>query len=222
MGVHRAHIDSLTPEERTFVTRYFQAYVSPVISPLVIDPRHPFPNLRNGALYLACGLDGATDEESLLGLIEIPASMNRVVEIPSPTGTYSYILLEDVILACLDSCFGSYKPLDRALIRVTRNADIDPDGEGVEEEEDYRQHMKRILKKRLRLQPVVLAVSGSLEKATLKTIRKALELSRRSIFTCDIPLNLATSLALRARFPSTCATSSSLRRLSHSPTPPIT
>lgn len=200
-GVHRAHIDSLTPEERTFVTRYFQAYVSPVISPLVIDPRHPFPNLRNGALYLACGLDGATDEESLLGLIEIPASMNRVVEIPSPTGTYSYILLEDVILACLDSCFGSYKPLDRALIRVTRNADIDPDGEGVEEDEDYRQHMKRILKKRLRLQPVVLAVSGSLEKATLKTIRKALELSRRSVFTCDIPLDLGYVFGIEGKIP---------------------
>ena len=201
LGVHRARIDSLTPEERTFVTRYFQAYVSPVISPLVIDPRHPFPNLRNGALYLACGLDGVTDEESLLGLIEIPASMNRVVEIPSPTGTYSYILLEDIILACLDSCFGSYKPLDRALIRVTRNADIDPDGEGVEEEEDYRQHMKRILKKRLRLQPVVLAVSGSLEKATLKTIRKALELSRRSVFTCDIPLNLGYVFGIEGKIP---------------------
>lgn len=201
LGVHRARVDSLTPEERTFVTRYFQAYVSPVISPLVIDPRHPFPNLRNGALYLACGLDGATDEESLLGLIEIPASMNRVVEIPSPTGTYSYILLEDVILACLDSCFGSYKPLDRALIRVTRNADIDPDGEGVEEEEDYRQHMKRILKKRLRLQPVVLAVSGSLEKATLKTIRKALELSRRSVFTCDIPLDLGYVFGIEGKIP---------------------
>lgn len=201
LGVHRARVDSLTPEERTFVTRYFQAYVSPVISPLVIDPRHPFPNLRNGALYLACGLDGVTDEESLLGLIEIPASMNRVVEIPSPTGTYSYILLEDVILACLNSCFGSYKPLDRALIRVTRNADIDPDGEGVEEEEDYRQHMKRILKKRLRLQPVVLAVSGSLEKQTLKTIRKALELSRRSVFTCDIPLNLGYVFGIEGKIP---------------------
>ena len=201
LGVHRARVDSLTPEERTFVTRYFQAYVSPVISPLVIDPRHPFPNLRNGALYLACGLDGVTDEESLLGLIEIPASMNRVVEIPSPTGTYSYILLEDVILACLDNCFGSYKPLDRALIRVTRNADIDPDGEGVEEEEDYRQHMKRILKKRLRLQPVVLAVSGSLEKQTLKTIRKALELSRRSVFTCDIPLNLGYVFGIEGKIP---------------------
>ena len=105
---------------------------------------------------------------------------------------------------------------------LTRNRDIDPDGEGVEEEEDYRQHMKRILKKRLRLQPVVLAVSGSLEKATLKTIRKALELSRRSVFTCDIPLDLGYVFGIEARFPSTCATSCSLRRLSRSPTPPST
>ena len=79
-GIHRACVGSLTPEEQTFAERYFQAYVSPVISPLVIDPRHPFPNLRNGALYLACALEGDTDEESLLGLIEIPPSMARVVE----------------------------------------------------------------------------------------------------------------------------------------------
>ena len=200
-GVHRARTGSLTPEERTFVDRYFQAYVSPVISPLVIDPRHPFPNLRNGALYLACALEGNADETNLLGLIEIPPSMNRIVEIPSPAGTLSYILLEDVILSCLDSCFGAYRPLDRALIRVTRNADIDPDGEGVEEEEDYRQHMKRILKKRLRLKPVVLAVSGELEKQTLKTIRKALGLSRRSVLKCDIPLDLGYVFGLEGKIP---------------------
>ena len=200
-GVHRARTGSLTLEERTFVERYFQAYVSPVISPLVIDPRHPFPNLRNGALYLACALEGGVDEESLLGLIEIPPSMSRVIEIPSSAGALSYILLEDVILSCLDSCFGSYRPLDRALIRVTRNADIDPDGEGVEEEEDYRQHMKRILKKRLRLQPVVLAVSGELEKHTLKTIRKALGLDRRSVLKCAIPLDLGYVFSLEGKLP---------------------
>ena len=200
-GIERITPSELIGAERDAVRSHFDRNVLPIFSPLIIDPRHPFPNLRNGALYLACGLDGVTDEESLLGLIEIPTSMNRVVEIPSPTGTYSYILLEDVILACLDSCFGSYKPLDRALIRVTRNADIDPDGEGVEEEEDYRQHMKRILKKRLRLQPVVLAVSGSLEKATLKTIRKALELSRRSVFTCDIPLDLGYVFGIEGKIP---------------------
>ena len=200
-GIHRARTSSLTPEELTFVNRYFQAYVSPIISPLVVDPRHPFPNLRNGALYIACALEGGADEESLLGLVEVPASMGRVVEIPSPEGFYNYILLEDVILSCLDSCFGSYRPLDRALIRVTRNADIDPDGEGVEEEEDYRQHMKRILKKRLRLKPVVLAVSGSLEKRTVKTIRKALELDRRSVIRCDIPLDLGYVFGIEGKLP---------------------
>lgn len=61
--------------------------------------------------------------------------------------------------------------------------------------------MKRILKKRLRLQPVVLAVSGSLEKATLKTIRKALELSRRSVFTCDIPLNPGYVFGIEGKIP---------------------
>ena len=201
LGVHRARIDSLTPEERTFVTRYFQAYVSPVISPLVIDPRHPFPNLRNGALYLACGLDGVTDEESLLGLIEIPASMNRVVESPSPTGTYSYILLEDVILACLDSCFGSYKPLDRALIRVTRNADIDPDGEGVEEEEDYRQHMKKVLKMRQRLQPVRLEVQGGLDEKLEEVVLDELGLETRRAFHVDRPLDLGYVYGLEAKIP---------------------
>ena len=200
-GIHRARTASLSAEERTFVERYFQAYVSPVISPLVIDPRHPFPNLRNGALYIACALEGGEDEESLLGLVEVPSSMSRVIEMPSPEGAYRYILLEDVIMTCLDTCFGSYRPLDRALIRVTRNADIDPDGEGVEEEEDYRLHMKRILKKRLRLQPVVLAVSGTLEKKTLKTIRKALKLGRRSVLACDMPLDLGYVFGIEGRIP---------------------
>ena len=199
-GLHRAHPESLTGDERTFVERYFQSYVSPVISPLVIDPRHPFPNLRNGALYLVCSLDSA-DEGRLLGLIEIPASMNRVVEIPGAPGSYSYILLEDIILTCLNSCFGSFVPLDRAVIRVIRNADIDPDGEGVEEDEDYRLHMKRILKKRLRLQPVVLNVSGSLEPETVKTIRKSLDLPSRSVMTRDIPLSLGYVYGLESHLP---------------------
>ncbi len=199
-GVHRVGPENLVGDERTFVERYFQSYVSPIISPLVIDPRHPFPNLRNGALYLACGLD-SVDEGRLLGLIEIPSSMNRVVEIPSAPGEYRYILLEDIILTCLSSCFGSYTPLDRAVIRVIRNADIDPDGEGVEEEEDYRLHMKRILKKRLRLQPVCLNVSGTLDPSTIKTIRKSLDLTSRAVMVRDIPLDLGYVYGLESHLP---------------------
>ena len=199
-GVYRARPEMLDGDERTFVEEYFRAYVSPIISPLVIDPRHPFPNLRNGGLYLVCTIE-STEEENLLGLIEIPPSMSRVIEMPHGVGEYRYILLEDVILACFDSCFGSYTPLDRAVIRVTRNADIDPDGEGVEEEEDYRLHMKRILKKRLRLQPVALSVSGELSRATLKTIRKSLKLTQRAVSVLDIPLDLGYVFGIEGHIP---------------------
>ena len=198
--VTRLDASGLIGDDRTFVERYFQTYVSPVISPLVIDPRHPFPNLRNGALYLVCSLE-SPDEDNLLGLIEVPPSMNRVVSMPAADGAYRYILLEDVILACLNSCFGSYVPDDRAVVRVTRNADIDPDGEGVEEDEDYRQHMKKILKKRLRLQPVALQVQGSLEPSTTKRIRKSLGLSTRSVLVYKTPLDLSFIYGIESHLP---------------------
>ncbi|OUO65112.1 polyphosphate kinase 1 [Collinsella sp. An268] len=199
-GVKRLGAENLAGADRTFVERYFQSYVSPVISPLVIDPRHPFPNLRNGALYLVCALASA-DEENLIGLIEVPASMSRVVALPSSDDSYRYMLLEDVILTCLGSCFGSYEPLDRAVVRVTRNADIDPDGEGVEEDEDYRQHMKKILKKRLRLQPVALQVEGRLEPATLKSIRKSLGLASRAVLSYTTPLDLDYVYGIEGHLP---------------------
>ena len=201
-GVERLEPADLIGEDRIFVEGYFSRYVLPVISPLVIDPRHPFPNLRNGALYLVCTLAG-TDEDGLIGLIEIPPSLPRVVEVPATASSdeqdMRYILLEDVIMANLEDCFGVYAPQDRAVIRVIRNADIDPDGEGVEEEEDYRQHMKRILKKRLRLQPVCLMVRGALSKPTLKFIRKALELPARAVSMGDIPLGLGYVFAVEGR-----------------------
>lgn len=202
-GMIRLEPDTLVGDERTFVEGFFKSYISPIISPLVIDPRHPFPNLRNGGLYLVCGLEvsAESDESGLLGLIEIPPSLPRVIEIPSTAGEYHYILVEDIIMACVDRCFGTYVPQDRAIIRVIRNADIDPDGEGVEEDEDYRQHMKRILKKRLRLQPVYLYVRGQLERTTIKPIRRALELSGRSMAVTDIPLDLGYVYSLESHIP---------------------
>ncbi len=202
-GLVRLEPDALVGDERTFVEGFFKSFISPIISPLVIDPRHPFPNLRNGGLYLVCGLEDSaeTQETGLLGLIEVPSSLPRVVEIPSKGADYRYILIEDVIMSCIERCFGSYVPLDRAVIRVIRNADIDPDGEGVEEDEDYRQHMKRILKKRLRLQPVYLYIRGELEKPTTKTIRRALELSGRATTVVDIPLDLGYVYSLESHIP---------------------
>ncbi len=202
-GIERLRPGELDGDELTFVEQYFHAYLSPIISPLVIDPRHPFPNLRNNALYLACTLD-TPDEGDLMGLVEVPSSAQRVIEVPvkrSGSHAFRYILVEDVLRTCIANCFGAFAPKDCAVIRVTRNADIDPDGEGVEEEEDYRQHMKRILKKRLRLQPVRLQVAGSLKKRTRTFIKRSLELGEASVTESDMPLDLSYVYAVEGRIP---------------------
>lgn len=201
-GVTRLTPSDLIGAERDFVRTYFTNRVLPIISPLVIDPRHPFPNLRNEALYVACSLSSAAgDEDGLLGIIEVPAMLSRVVEMPGAEGELRYILLEDVITSCLDTCFGTYVPGSCAVIRVVRNADIDPDGEGVEEEEDYRKHMKRVLKMRLRLQPVFLAVHGELPKDVLKLIRKSLGLTQQAVLSVDMPLDLGFIFAIEDKLP---------------------
>ena len=134
-GLIHVSAQDLTDADMVSLHKSFETQVAPVISPLVIDPRHPFPNLRNGVLYVLTSLDGP-EESGVLGMIEVPPSLDRIVMLPGDDRHMRYVLLEDLIIQELGSCFGSYVPAGAATIRVTRNADIDPDGEGVEEEED--------------------------------------------------------------------------------------
>ncbi len=199
-GLARVKPADFTDEDRAAAKKFFDAKLSPIISPLVVDPRHPFPNLRSGRLFVACSLVGPK-EQGLLGLIEVPPAEQRVLELPGTSKCYRYTLVEDVIRANLDSCFGDYRPLDACVLRVTRNADIDPDGEGVEEEEDYRQHMKKVLKMRQRLQPVRLEIMGSIDKGLEDLIMGELGLEERRVFRVSRPLDLGYVYGLEAKIP---------------------
>ncbi|MST73178.1 polyphosphate kinase 1 [Olsenella porci] len=189
-----------TQADREATEREFTRNVAPIISPLIIDPRHPFPNLRNGLLYVLCSLDGPT-ERGVLGQVEVPPSLPRVIALPSSPEEYRYTLLEDVIYTYLGSCFGDYEPTRAATIRVTRNADIDPDGEGVEEEEDYRQHMKKVLKKRQRLQPIRLEIRGSLDDELESLVMDELGLRPDRLSRVNIPLDLGFVYGLESHIP---------------------
>ena len=156
-GVVRVGCDELTDDDLSALTGLWNSSISPLVSPLIIDPRHPFPNLRNTQLYVICSLD-SQDEQGLLGMVEVPSSVQRLISLPSAEGQYRYTLIEDVIRRRLAGVFGSYVPTSSAVIRITRNADIDPDGEGVEEEEDYRKHMRKVLRRRQHLQPIRLEI----------------------------------------------------------------
>ena len=199
-GVERVSPDSYTDADLVAVSRRFESSLAPILSPIIIDPRHPFPNLRNDVMYVACSLEG-TDEHGMLGIVEVPTSAQRIVWLPSGEGRVRYTLVEDVITSMLSRCFGAYMPTSSAVARVTRNADLDPDGEGVEEEEDYRQHMKKVLKRRSRLQPVRLELTGTLDEALVTLIRKELGLEKRRVFRLSTPADLSYVYALENRLP---------------------
>lgn len=200
-GLIRVGFENMSDADQSFVKRYFEAQVAPIISPQIVDPRHPFPNLRNMQLYVTCSLDGP-DETGMLGIIEVPTSLPRVVELPTTTqGVWRYTLIEDVIRSQLAGLFGNYMSTVSATIRITRNADIDPDGEGVGEEEDYRQHMKRVLKLRQRLQPVRLEIQGHLPKDIEKFLLGEIGLSKKRVFHVGMPLDLGFVYSLEAHLP---------------------
>lgn len=199
-GLVRLGADELAEDDLSQLSRYFEAHLAPIISPMVVDPRHPFPNLRSGRLYVACALDGLPEPDAL-GIIEVPSSEQRVVALDSGTRVFRYVLLEDVLRLFLDRCFGDYAPSRSCVLRVTRNADIDPDDEGVEEEEDYRQHMKKVLKMRQRLQPVRLEVQGGLDEKLEEVVLDELGLETRRAFHVDRPLDLGYVYGLEAKIP---------------------
>lgn len=199
-GLVRLGASELAQEDVAQLSRYFEAHLAPIISPMVVDPRHPFPNLRSGRLYVACALDGLPEPDAL-GIIEVPASEQRVVALGSGARAFRYVLLEDVLRLFLDRCFGDYAPSRSCVLRVTRNADIDPDDEGVEEEEDYRQHMKKVLKMRQRLQPVRLEVQGGLDEKLEEVVLDELGLETRRAFHVDRPLDLGYVYGLESKIP---------------------
>ncbi len=198
-GLTRVRTEDLTDVDLRQVAHYYKQNVAPISSPMIVDPRHPFPNLKNGRLYAICSLDG-TDEEGLLGIVEVPHSLPRVVELPSTPRNWRYMLLEDVILSRLGDCFGDYIPTSAAVIRVTRNADVDPD-EGSDVDEDYRDHMKAVLKRRLRLQAVRLEIDRDLDHDVEAFIADAMHLDDTHVFHTNMPLDLGYVYSLEDHIP---------------------
>ncbi|MBE6479249.1 MAG: polyphosphate kinase 1 [Olsenella sp.] len=199
-GVVRVGTSELSEDDLAAISGVWNGSIAPLVSPLIIDPRHPFPNLRNTQLYVICSLDTG-DESGLLGMVEVPSSVPRLIELPSAEGQFRYTLVEDVIRRRLAGVFGSYVPTSSATIRITRNADIDPDGEGVEEEEDYRKHMKKVLRRRQHLQPIRLEVQGEVSDKHLAFLTKELDLEPNRVFRLDMPLEMSHVYAVEDHIP---------------------
>lgn len=195
-GVEHVNISALTGSEEEYLRAFFNSEIRPLISPQVVDKRHPFPFLKNKDIYAVTHLESKNSVK--LGIIPTNGSFSRIILLPDKS-RLRFLLAEDVILHYCGSVFENYRIIGKALIRITRNADIDMEENLRGNEGDLRRTMEELLKKRKRLSPVRLELSGDMEGEAVKFLCKNLELSSKQIFRCTAPLDMSFVFSLRNR-----------------------
>ncbi|MFQ9474138.1 MAG: polyphosphate kinase 1 [Oscillospiraceae bacterium] len=195
-NICRLSVEEMDTKERKQVENWFRDEVQPILSPRWWTPP-PLPHLSNKTLNVMLRLEG--DGHEALGLIPVPQSLPPYFVLRERG--LRYILTEDVLLAHADRMFPAFSIRSRAVISVTRNADISPEDEAYEVDEDYRQHMRKIVKKRNRLAPVRLEVQGSRDEKGIDSLCRRLSLSREQVFFSKAPLRMGYVFALEGQLP---------------------
>lgn len=186
-GIYNLEIYELTKAQRKAIYKYFEEYIQPILSPQVIGFEHPFPFLENGSEYLILELE--KNGERRFGLMALPDIIPKIVKLPSSTG-YPFIRSSKVINEFARECYPKSKILSKTIIRVTRNADLSADDEIAYDEVDYRSHMKKILKKRHRLQSVRIEANEKGIEPFKKLLCEKLNIEENQIFESYAPLSM--------------------------------
>lgn len=190
--VHK-NIKALTEQDKKFLEAYYAYEVKPFLNAFIIDKRHPFPFLANQSIYAVAKL--ASKSSVTVGIVSCNEKFQRVIFLPADEGCTNYILVEELILHYADKAFEGYKIEEKALMRVTRNADIDVD-EGFDSELDFRQNMSELINKRKRLCPVRLQLSKQISDTVLNELLSRLELSEKQVFVEKTPLDMSYVFAV--------------------------
>ena len=199
IGLRRLTMDSLAPDEQKYIKRYFKDIIAPVLSPQIVDSHHPFPHLEGKVLHIAALLSHKKTER--LGLLPVPASLPPVVFLPETPSRY--ILTEDILLAYADHVFEMYDVLEKTVLCVTRNADIQVDDEtfGVESG-DFRKKMEKLLRQRRRMAVVRVEISRPISDHFKEYFRSRFEVSDAQIFLSrTAPLKLGYAFSLGEHLP---------------------
>ena len=196
-NICRMSMDEMDTKERKQVENWFQDEVRPILSPQVVDSRHPFPHLSNKTLNVVLRLE--SEGQQFLGLIPVPQSLPPYFTLRERG--LRYILTEDVIAEYAKRLFPAFDVKGKAVASVTRNADISPEDETYEVDEDFRQHMRKIVKKRNRLAPVRLELQGGRDDRAIDFLCRQLNLSREQVFFSKSPLRMKYVFSLEGQLP---------------------
>ncbi len=199
-GVQLVDPAQLTPEQRDTARKYFRERVLPALTPLAVDPGHPFPHLRNKSLNIAVVLVKQQQRrrvkskgETLLAVVQVPAVLGRLVKLPSPSGL-AIVLLGDLIAANVADLFPGYQVKHTVRFRVTRNSDLLVDEE---ESEDLLSTMQEELRRRELGAAVRLELREEASEETTEMLRLALKLEPADVYRTRSPLQLGDLMQLQ-------------------------
>jgi polyphosphate kinase len=179
----------LGPAARLYIENYYIKSVEPLLTPVTVDPAHPFPHVLNKALCLAFLLKRKRrGGQTYLGVVTVPRALPRLVLLPAKDGVVEYVFLSDVIQAFANRLYHGYEMLSAAAFRVTRNSNL------YLEEEESRSIMDTVdaqLHRRRKGEAVRLEIEASANQEIIDRLVANFRLAPWQIFRVDGPPNLA-------------------------------
>ncbi len=179
----------LTDADREWLEEWFMDRVFPVLTPLAVDPAHPFPFISNLALCLVFKLVREEDGGTMRALLPLPPQVQRFIRLPSRrgAGAMRFVLLEDVILLFLGRLFPGFIMAESGLFRLIRDTDV----EFEEEAEDLVRSYESALKRRRRGRAIRLSVTANTPPDILDFVAEELDAPRSEVFVVDGLLGLS-------------------------------
>lgn len=188
---------TLTDPDLDYLSDVFLNKVFPVLSPLAVDPAHPFPFIPNTGFCLALQLDRKSDKRALRALLPIPQQIARFVALPAPEGAHRFLPLEELLLQHLDKLFPGYTLKGHCSFRVLRNSDLEVE----EEAEDLVREFETALKRRRRGDVVRMTVSTDAPQGLKSVVMNELHVTAAEVVEIDgmIGMSDLKELVLDAR-----------------------
>ena len=185
-GIEFARIEQLTDDERNGLKDYYDARIFPVLTPLVVDPSHPFPYISGLSLNIGVNIESSEDHDISFARVKIPTNLPRFIRTSDST-KHRFVLIDDLIAENLSALFPGVKIKEHFFFRVTRNEDLDLDEE---ESEDLLESMEKELTRRRFGPPVRLEVDKVIARELLEELMDELEIEPKDVIKYDSPLDL--------------------------------
>jgi len=188
-GINLVRWNELRDDEKLSLQEYFQSHIFPVLTPLAVDPAHPFPYISGLSLNLAVVLQNPTTQKEHFARVKVPPLLPRFVLIPAPENAQGvrYVPLEDIIGEFLGLLFPGMTVLQYHNFRVTRNEDLEVDED---EGENLLLALEKELLRRRFGPPVRLEVADDMNPQVLELLIRELDISSQDVYTLPSPLDL--------------------------------